>query len=465
VILSLLLAGLCFITLLAIVTPLMRGNRPVPDRASFDQAVYRDQLQELDRDIGRGLLTPDEAAAVRLEIQRRLLASDRASVTPARLSRSPVLAGVILLLVAGGSIGLYLWIGAPGLPDEPFASREDATEVAAAQKSRLNMEQAADELAAKLKANPSDPDGWLLFARTESLLNRWDDAADAYHHAMGLGQTGPDVVSAYAETLVLAAGGTVTPAAEAAFNQVLASDPNSGVARYYLAIAAAQGGQPTKAIAMLQALLAQMPADSPARQQVVQRIAEAAQQAHVPMPELAKGTAPAAQPGPDAAAMAAAGDMTPDRRQAMIAGMVAKLAASQAANPGNLDGWLQLGRAYAVLHQPDKAADAYEKAAALKPGDTSIPLQEVQALLVDRQPTDKLPPRVIDLLKKVETTDPQDPTVLWYLGLAAVQEHHPDEAKRYWGTLLAKLPPASDDARTVQAALDTLAKAATGSGG
>jgi cytochrome c-type biogenesis protein CcmH len=93
--------------------------------------------------------------------------------------------------------------------------------------------------------------------------------------------------------------------------------------------------------------------------------------------------------------------MTDEQRQAMIRGMVAALAAKQAADPSNLDGWLRLGRAYAVLHQTDQAADAFDKAAALKPNDISIRVQEVRALLSDHAPTDKLPPRVVDLLKHV----------------------------------------------------------------
>jgi hypothetical protein len=48
-ILPLLLAVLAFGALLPIVAPLLRGNRPVASRGSFDQAVYRDQLQELDQ--------------------------------------------------------------------------------------------------------------------------------------------------------------------------------------------------------------------------------------------------------------------------------------------------------------------------------------------------------------------------------------------------------------------------------
>ncbi len=148
----------------------------------------------------------------------------------------------------------------------------------------------------------------------------------------------------------------------------------------------------------------------------------------------------------------------------MIQGMVARLAAKQQADPGNLDGWLRLGRAYAVLREPDKAADAFEKAASLKPDDAAIPLQELRALLADHKPTDRLPPRVVGLLKRIEAIDPQEPVVLWFLGVAAAQDRHPDDARRYWDALLAKLPPASDDARMIQAALNTLPPRAPASG-
>jgi cytochrome c-type biogenesis protein CcmH len=162
--------------------------------------------------------------------------------------------------------------------------------------------------------------------------------------------------------------------------------------------------------------------------------------------------------GPDAKAMADAAAMTDEQRQAMVRGMVANLAAKQAADPENLDGWLKLGRAYAVLHEPQKAAEAYDKAARLRPGDVSIPLQEVRALLSDQAPTDKLPDRVIDLLRQVEARDPEQPLVLWYLGMAAAQDAHRDEARRYWSKLLTKVPAGGDDARMIQSAIDALDK-------
>jgi cytochrome c-type biogenesis protein CcmH len=465
-ILPFLLALLAFAALLPILAPLLRGSRPVPTRASFDQAVYRDQLHELDRDIVRGLITPTEAHAARLEIQRRLLAADKQPAAPPRLSRSPVLAAVVFVVIAAGSVLSYMWLGAPGLPDEPFSARKAEL---AQDNGPSSLQRAVRVLAAKLKQNPSDAQNWLLYGRSLATLNQWDQAEDAYHHAIALGLTSPDVLGDHAEILVMQAGGTVTPAAEAAFQQVAQADPHSGIARYYLALAALQAGEPRKAIDGWQSLLAELPANSPLRPQLGQKVAEAARSAGIPAPGLAKGTAPAQSagpaPGPDAKAMADAANMSDDQRQAMIRGMVADLAAKQQADPSNLDGWLRLARAYDVLHEPAKAADAYDKAAGLKPDDLSIPLQEVRALLSDHAPTDKLPPRVIALLKHVEAADPAQPLVLWYLGMAAAQDAHPDEARRYWGTLLTKVPPGSEDAKMIQAALDTLSERKAAPGG
>jgi cytochrome c-type biogenesis protein CcmH len=457
VILSALLAILAFAAVLPILLPLLRPARPVAERANYDQAVYRDQLAELDRDIGRGLLTPAEAETARLEIQRRLLAADRQPPARTRLGRSPALAGGLLVFVAGGGLATYLWLGQPGLPDIPYASRKAEL---AQEDTQLPMRQAAAQLAEKLKQNPNDAGGWVLYGRSLALLGDWAKAEDAYNHAESLGRTGPDIQAARAEMLVMQAGGTVTPAAEAAFAALLKSYPGSPVAQYYLAIAKLQAGEPRQAIDGLQRLLAEVPNDSPMRAQIGQAVAQAAQQAGIPTPKLAEG--PAAAPAPGAAAMANAATMTNDQRDAMIRGMVAKLAAEQRTNPTNLDGWLRLGQAYAVLREPDKAADAYEQAAALKPGDISIQVREAQALLGSQDPTARLTPRELMLLKRIKLAEPNQPMVLWYLGLNAAQTQQPQEARRYWANLLAHLPAGTQDAKLVQESLDALPKGASG---
>ncbi|HVY14362.1 MAG TPA: c-type cytochrome biogenesis protein CcmI, partial [Rhodopila sp.] len=371
-ILAFLFALLAFLSLLPILKPLMTGSRPVPDRSQFDQAVYRDQLQELDRDIARGLISATEAETARIEIQRRLLAASREPSRQVRLTRSPAMAAFVLALVGGGSVLAYVYLGSPDLPDIPFSAQPRET----ANSPREQMRKAVDQLAEQVRQNPKDGGGWLRYARGLAALGDWGHAEAAYRQAIALGQDSPDIEADHAEMLVMQTGGTVTPAAEAAFRNVLSADQGNAMARYYLALAHLQAGEPRKAIDGLQGLLAILPSNSPLRDRIGRQIAQAAKTAGLPMPKLAEGSAPTptgTPPGPTASQEAQAAQMPAAQREAMIRGMVASLAAKQEADPGNFDGWMRLGRAYAVLNEPDKAAAAYDKAQALRPDDLSVP--------------------------------------------------------------------------------------------
>lgn len=455
-----LLAGVAGTALLVLVFPLLRRSRPLVERRYFDRIVYLDQLRELDRDASRGVLSDAEAVAARLDIQRRLLATDShpdgASVD--RDGRSPMLAAGLTAFALAGSVGVYVLMGAPAIPDTPFSARsavagEPSAGSGAPPAGHNDLARALGKLGDKLKANPSDADGWLLYARTAGSTRHWDEAVDGYRHAMALGRTGADVESGLGEMLVLQADGIVTPAAHDAFLAALKSDPKEDVARYYMGVAAGQAGEPRKAIDEFQTLLGEIPEDSPMRDEVVKRIAEAARAAGVAMPALAKGT-PAEDT--DDAAMAAMDGMPEGEQKAMIALMVSKLADRLKAEPNDPDGWMRLGRAYSVMKERDKAADAYDHAIALKPNELGIRLQAVDGLLGGLKPDDVLPSRALAILRQVETMAPEEPEVLWYLGIAAARDAHPAEARTYWTRLLAKLPADGEDARMVKGAMDSL---------
>ena len=465
--LILMLAGLVCVALTLLLLPLLGRARSVAERGHFDRIVYRDQLRELDRDVARGFLTEPEVSSARLEIQRRLLAADSVPGGPvtAQTGRSLVLAPLLGLFAAGGTVAVYMLLGAPTLPDMPFSSPVAGAKAGFANSAapaghsdvgeQHDLAQALDKLAAELKANPSNAEGWLLYARTAGSLARWDAAVNAYHQVMALGETGPEIKSGYGETLTLQADGIVTPAARDVFVAALKDDPRNDVARYYLGLAAGQAGQPEQAISEFQILLSEIPVDSPMRGEIGKRIAEAAKAADLPMPQLAQGT-PAEVQDPDDATKDAASAMPAGEQKDMIAGMVAKLAARMATEPGDVDGWMRLGRAYVVMGERDKGADAYGRAIALKPGEPGIRLQAVEGLLSGLKPADPLPSAALVMLHEVEAVAPEQPEVLWYLGIAAARDAHPGDAKRYWGKLLAKLPAEGEDARMVKGAMSSL---------
>lgn len=455
---------LVFVAVAAIATlamswPLLMGVAAPPERAQFNRAVYRDQLKELDRDIARGLLSGAEAETTRLEIQRRLLSVDQpGSVRGMRFGRSPGVAGAVSLFVVIGGVALYLQLGTPSLPDAPYAAHSPAS-AAQPDSEHRDIRVAAEKLAEKLQADPNDAGGWLLYARTEAMLGDWEKAGDAYHHAISLGRTSPDVYAGLGEMLVLSMGGIVAPAAHDAFAKALAADPGNEVARYYLALADAQAGEEKRAIDGWMSLAAELPEDSPMREQIADGIQQAAKDGGITAPAMPKGVPepPATVTGgPSPDQMVAAAQMTPTQRAAMIRGMVAQLAAKLRTAPNDLDGWMRLGRAYAVLGEITKASDAYEHAAKLKPGDVDVRLQAIGMLLGGLKPSAPLPPEAVSLLKEVQAVAPNEPEALWYLGIVAAREGHPEVARADWTKLLAQIPPDGDATKLVKNALAAL---------
>lgn len=141
---------------------------------------------------------------------------------------------------------------------------------------------------------------------------------------------------------------------------------------------------------------------------------------------------------------------------AQIHAMVAKLADDMKQHPDDLDGWLRLGRSYAVLGQSDDAAAAFAQAEKLKPNDPGVLMAEVQGLMAGHSLAEPIPAPVVTLLNRVQAIQPDEPAVMWYLGLHAAQEGDFATARTDWQKVLAAMPPDSDEAKTVAAALDAI---------
>ena len=345
------LAGLLTLAaLLALLRPLVRQPRPDSDQEPAP-ALFRRQLADIDAELAQGRLTPDEAAAVRTDITRRMLAAaerDRAGTAAATGRgaetswRIGAAIGIAAVLPAA-AIAVYFAVGTPGAVDRSAATDALPPHGAA------QLAAAADRIKAHLQQAPGDLKGWVLLARTLAALGRFPEARDAYAHAIALAPDETGLHAELGEVLVLGAQGTVTPAAEAEFAKAPA-DPRS---RYYRADAMLQAGDAAGARKQLQALLASAPADAPWRQTVVDRLAELS-----PSGPPAEAAPDAAAPGPSAQQMAAAQSLSPQQRQAMIRGMVERLAQRLERHPDDKAGWARLAHAYDVLGLPDKAQAA-----------------------------------------------------------------------------------------------------------
>jgi cytochrome c-type biogenesis protein CcmH len=348
-ILALVFAAMALIAVGFVVLPLIRRapKADSPARADYDIAIYKDQLRDIERDRSRGVLDESQATAARLEVERRLLAAADASQSTSHPVTAPqrapwALVVVVALVLLPGAGLIYLQNGAPWL-----AGAERA-----AQRSEPSFDDLIAELEHRLAERPDDGRGWVLLARGYARQGRVADALKAQQRAMALAsddKQAADIAAGFGQVLIEQANGTVTPQASAAFADALKHNPAQPQARYFTGLAKAQAGDKDGALQDWHALLAASPADAPWRAGLQAQIAQ-----------LETGAAPDAAAG----------------QQAMIEGMVAKLAARLAEEKktggGTAAEWAQLGRSYRVLGRAAESRDAYGEAVKRAPDDVAL---------------------------------------------------------------------------------------------
>ncbi len=228
-----------------------------------------------------------------------------------------LLAGSIALFMLGVGAGTYGMVGRPGL----------ATRAAQGLTTR-DVGGLVPYLIARVRKRPGDLQAWIFLARAYVTVNDSNDAAKAYARAVTVARLAhkedPNLDAAYGEALV-SAEGQVSDEAMAAFNAALKLDPKNPPAQYYLGQGKAERNDKPGALALWQNLLAEVPANAPLHQALVDRIAL-----------LTSQTGGAPDP------------------KTMVAGLAARLKD----NPNDAGGWQRLIRAYTVLGQRSDALDA-----------------------------------------------------------------------------------------------------------
>ena len=238
--------------LLLVVFPLMR-DRSSGRNATGDVnvALYRERLVELDAERDRGEVGADRYAALRADLERGLLADVGTHKVPHTVTR-PLpygMAVAVAVIVPVCGLGFYLWLGSPhGLePQSPTsAGAEPAPPV----------EAMVASLAARLADDPTDAEGWLLLARSQVVLERFDAALVAFERAHALLGDDPSILADWAEAEAGAAGNRFPTSALGRLDRALELDPDHEKALWIGGFAAVQSRRPDTAIARWERLLA-----------------------------------------------------------------------------------------------------------------------------------------------------------------------------------------------------------------
>ncbi|MDX8349581.1 c-type cytochrome biogenesis protein CcmI [Cognatiyoonia sp. IB215446] len=353
--------------------PLVRGGRVAEENP--DIAVYRAQLDEIERDLARDLLAPDEAERARTEVARRLLAANRAKTTPNKAGKGSLLAPALIGAgILGISVYVYWAIGAPGYPDMPLQAR-----LAASEEMRANRPgQAALEAAAPAPppvevpdeyreaitqlrviapTRPDDLEAWSLLASHEVELRNYAGAAKAQAQVIAIKGDAVEMIDRQRllDLMVVAAGGFVSPEAEDVINTILDEDRANIAALYYLGALYNQTDRPDLALRLWRDLVETGDPNNFHIASARAQISDAAFRAGVEyaLPETR---------GPTFAQMEAASQLPPEEQQAMIGNMVSGLANRLATQGGPAQDWARLIRSYGSIGETEAARAVWEEA-------------------------------------------------------------------------------------------------------
>jgi len=345
----------------AVLLPLWRQGSGV--RFGSDAAVYRDQLEEIERDQAAGLIAEAEAKAARVEVSRRLLgAADAAGTTPSLADgksatwRRRAVALVSLLMLPLGAGALYLSLGSPEIPSSSLVLRPDTP------LEQRSVEAMVAQVEAYLERNPEDGRGWEVLAPIYMRSGRAADAVMAWRNALRLLGPSAEREAYLGEAMVAAANGIVIPEAKAAFERAVAIDANLVSARFYLGLAAEHEGRGAEAAKIWRDLLAGAPADAHwvgFVREALARVEGGPVVSKPPVDSKPVDSKPVIAPGgPSAADVEVAAKLPLEQQNTMIRGMVERLAERLKKDGSDLEGWLRLLRSYQVLGESEKARAA-----------------------------------------------------------------------------------------------------------
>lgn len=334
--------------LLLLTAALLMLRKPQSGAAGIDSVGhFKAQLDELEADRKRGLIDERDAAAAKVEIERRLLRRERATdarvVTDGGFQSIMPYALLVLLVPAA----LYVVMGRPDLPAKPgFIANNRQMLV---EEGGPTYGEALKAIQAHLEDAPDDKRGWDVLAKSARAIRDYSLAANAFAELARLEPDEPKWRVQQLEAMLGMANGQMTPAARLVLARLMSDEPNHPAGQYYMGLAFFQAGDEDRARAVWLALADRSPEDAPWMAPLRERLEALGES----LPTISDDE------------MAAVAAMSDEDREAFIAQMIARLAARLEANPGDVEGWMMLARSQLSMGDRESAIAALERGISL----------------------------------------------------------------------------------------------------
>ena len=221
-------AAMALVTLAVLTRPLWRGlRRGGPVSGGRTVAEAREQLRQLDALHASGTLTDAQAAEARARLEQRLgqALTHPAQTAPEEQPRPKGMLPALSLFVLAMVVVGYGTLGTPQALDPAVrAARGDGGG------HPITMEQIegmADKLAARLKDEPGDVNGWAMLGRSYAVLGRHPQAMEAFKQALALKPDDAVLLADYADSMAVVNGRNLEGEPSRLIARALELDPDN----------------------------------------------------------------------------------------------------------------------------------------------------------------------------------------------------------------------------------------------
>ncbi|HEU4855113.1 MAG TPA: c-type cytochrome biogenesis protein CcmI [Nitrosospira sp.] len=227
-------AGIFIACALLFVLPTLWSKKNRPGGVARDAtnvSIYRDQLAELDTDFLNDILTREQYEQSKRELQQRMLqdVSEGETMTTAAMGGNRNVATIALTALAVPllAVSLYLWLGnTKALLPQP-AMEQMPMGAAADDGGHANISSVLENLTARLREQPDDVEGWLMLGRTYAMMQRFNEAKDAYEKVLALSPDNSEFITDYADIVAMTNNGSLLGQPLELINKALRLDPGN----------------------------------------------------------------------------------------------------------------------------------------------------------------------------------------------------------------------------------------------
>ena len=236
------------------------SNQDDIDRTAQNVSIAKERLNELKLEFERGAITQAEYEQTHQELEQSLLndveqlPSENIKQTDSQ-SYNRIAQLALIVSVPVLAIGIYAYLGQPDLINEAKKQTAAGHTSSDGDTQLRSVEDMVKKLAARLKEQPNNAEGWFLLARSYMSLNRYKEAVDALKKTNQLVPDNPAVMLRYADALTTLRGGQISGKPFELIKRAVELSPDNQTGLWLLGMGYEEQGAYKKAISYWNQLL------------------------------------------------------------------------------------------------------------------------------------------------------------------------------------------------------------------